>query len=150
MPGNDQPLAAAEALVRRLEAAWNSADATAFAACFAEDADFVNVNGLHAQGREAIARGHDEIFNGIYAGSDVSYAVEQVRALRGDVALLHAHAAHNVPAGPLAGSHEARWSAVLVRDGAGWEIAAFQNTLVKDANARVGDAGVAYMDRAGD
>jgi hypothetical protein len=45
----------AAALVTRLENAWNSGDGPAFVAPFAEDADFVNVLGMHVRGRDAIA-----------------------------------------------------------------------------------------------
>jgi uncharacterized protein (TIGR02246 family) len=125
---------AIEAIVRSMEAAWNCGDAAAFAAPFAEDADFVNVNGFHPRGRDTIARGHDGIFKSVYAGSEVSYAIESARHLAENVVLIHVHAALNVPAGPMAGAHEARWSAVLTRDGERWEIASLHNTMLQDVN----------------
>jgi uncharacterized protein (TIGR02246 family) len=45
------------ALVDEIEAAWNSHDMGRFAACFAADADFVNVAGAWWQHDEAGARG---------------------------------------------------------------------------------------------
>ena len=68
---------------------WNATDSQAFAAPFAPDADFVNVYGMHARGRDAIAQGHEFILRGPYAGSRVAYTVEAVRLLRPDVALAH-------------------------------------------------------------
>jgi uncharacterized protein (TIGR02246 family) len=124
-----------EALVGRMEAAWNRADAAAFAAPFAHDADFVNVNGFHARGRKAITLGHDGIFRSVYAGSAMSYAVKTLRLLAPGVALLHVHARLQVPAGPMRGDHEAVWSAVLTRGTLAWEIAALHNTFVRNANA---------------
>ena len=44
----------AAALVVEIEAAWNSHDMSRFAACFAADADFVNVAGAWWHGREEI------------------------------------------------------------------------------------------------
>lgn len=41
-------------LVGEIEAAWNSHDMARFAACFAADADFVNVAGAWWRGREEI------------------------------------------------------------------------------------------------
>ena len=121
-----------DALVARLEAAWNAGDGPAFTAPFADDADFVNVLGMHARGRDAIGAGHEHIFRTVYAGSTVAYRVESTRMLRPEVALAHVHAGLDVPGGPLAGHHEARWSAVLTHDGGEWKIASFHNTFIRD------------------
>src|SRR5437660_276987 len=43
---------AVEAVLAGLEAAWNAADGDRFAGHFDEDADFVTIHGLHAQGRD--------------------------------------------------------------------------------------------------
>ena len=115
-------------LVAGLEAAWNAMDGAAFAAAFAEDADFVNILGEHFRGRDRIAAGHAGIFQSIYAGSTVHMQLEQVRLLRADVALAHVHSNLDVPQGRLAGRHAARFSMVLTRGGDGWQIAAFHNT----------------------
>ena len=48
----------AEALVAEVEAAWNSHDMARFAACFATDADFVNVTGAWWRGRAEIEERH--------------------------------------------------------------------------------------------
>jgi uncharacterized protein (TIGR02246 family) len=120
---------ALEAIVQQLEAAWNAMDGAAFAAPFANDADFVNVRGEHFQSRAAIAAGHAGIFRTIYAGSTNQYVVEALRLLRPDVALVHVRAALDVPSGPLAGRHAARFSMVLLKDDGRWEIAAFHNTF---------------------
>ena len=121
----------AERLVARLETAWNAMDGTAFAAPFAEDADFVNILGEHFRGRDKIAAGHVGIFGSIYAGSTVHMKLEQVRSLRPDVALAHVHSNLDVPQGRLAGRHTARFSMVLTRGTGGWEIAAFHNTRME-------------------
>jgi uncharacterized protein (TIGR02246 family) len=115
-------------VVRRLEAAWNAMDGAAFAADFGEDADFVNVRGEHVRGRAAIAAGHVAILATIYAGSTNTYTLEAARLLRPDVALAHVGAQLEVPGGPLAGRHAARFSLVLTREPGGWQIAAFHNT----------------------
>ncbi len=118
-----------EHVVRRLEAAWNALDGSAFAAPFAPDADFVNIRGEHMRSRPAIAAGHAAIFQTIYAGSTNRYTVEGARLLRPDVALVHVHSMLEAPHGPLAGRHAARFSLVLTKERGGWEIAALHNTL---------------------
>ena len=117
-------------MIGRLERAWNAADGEAFGDPFAPDADFVDVRGEHHRGREAIAAGHQAIFDEIYEGSTVAYELTGARELTGGVILAHATAVLRAPSGPLAGEHGAVQSLVLVRGDDGWEIAAFHNTPV--------------------
>ena len=121
--------AAIEKIIRKLESAWNAGDGTAFAAPFAPDADFVTIRAEHFQGREAIAAGHQAIFRSIYAGSENRFKIESMRLLHPDVSLIHVSSALNAPQGPLAGRHNALFSAVLMRVSAGWQIVSFHNTL---------------------
>jgi uncharacterized protein (TIGR02246 family) len=117
-------------LVGRLERAWNEADGQAFGEPLAPDADFVDIRGEHHRGREAIAAGHQAIFDSIYEGSTVAYELTGARELSGEVILAHATAVLMAPSDPLAGEHSSMLSMVLVRGGDGWEIASFHNTLV--------------------
>jgi uncharacterized protein (TIGR02246 family) len=126
---NPTDRAEVERLVGGLQAAWNTMDASAFGAAFAQDADFVNIRGEHFRGRDAITAGHAGIFRTIYAGSTTGMTVESTRLLRPDVALAHVRSVLDAPHGPLAGRHAAMFSLVLTRRGSGWEIAAFHNTL---------------------
>ena len=124
------PKSTAEAIVKQLEDAWNAADGAAFAAPFAPDADFVNVRGELHTGEQAIAAGHQGIFDTIYAGSTVRYEVRQARELTDGVILAHIDAVLNVPTGPLAGEIKALASIVLVGNGDTPRVAAFHNTVV--------------------
>jgi uncharacterized protein (TIGR02246 family) len=117
-------------LIGRLERAWNEGDGQAFGEPFAPDADFVDIRGEHHRGQEAIAAGHQAIFDSIYKDSSVDYELIQARALSGDVILAHAAGVLRAPSGPLAGEHSAVQSLVLVRGGDEWKIAGFHNTLV--------------------
>ncbi len=118
------------ALVGELEAAWNAADGAGFARPFAEDADFVNIRGEHLRTREVIAKGHQAIFNTIYAGSVIRYQVIGVRAIAPAVLLAHVKGTLEAPAGPLAGEHNSLFTVVLVQRENAWSIAAFHNTLI--------------------
>jgi len=117
-------------LVGELEEAWNAADGTRFARPFAADADFVNIRGEHLRSRDVIAKGHQAIFNTIYAGSVVRYQVTGVRAIAPAVLLAHVKATLKAPTGPLAGEHSSLFTLVLVQDKNAWSIAAFHNTLI--------------------
>ncbi len=121
---------AIEGIVAGLADAWNRASGADWGKYFAEDADFVNIFGMHGKGRRAIAEAHDMIFHGVYLGSVLSTEVTQIRMLRADVALAHLRSRLEVPAGPMAGIIEAAPSAVLTRDASGWTIAAFHNVRV--------------------
>ncbi len=117
-------------LIGRLERAWNEADGRAFGEPFAPDADFLTIRGEHLYGREAIAAGHQAIFDSIYKGSSTDFELTGARVLSEDVILAHATAVLRAPSGPLAGEHSAVQSLVLARGADGWEIAGFHNTLM--------------------
>lgn len=120
----------ATSVASELEASWNRADAAAFAALFANDADFVNVRGEYGSGRDAIAAAHAHIWATIYAGSTIRYSVSRCREVAPGVLLAHLDARLHVPAGPLAGDIEAIPSLVLVSSADRWLIAAFHNTQI--------------------
>ena len=126
---NAADLTAFERIVASMEAAWNAGDGNAWGSPFSENADFVTIRAEHLRGRNAIAAGHAAIFRTIYAGSVNRLRIETARLLRPDVGLVHVEATLNAPAGPLAGTHVARFSLVLTREAGDWQIASLHNTL---------------------
>lgn len=119
-------------IVRRLEHAWNAADGDAWAAEFAEDADFITVRGEYFRTRTTIAEGHHHIFTTFYKGSTNRISLLGARAIGDDVILAHSTAELSVPAGPMAGTHRAIQTVLLVRTGGTWRIASFHNTFTSD------------------
>ena len=87
-------------LIGRLERAWNEGDGQAFGEPFTPDADFVDIRGEHHRGQEAIAAGHQAIFDSIYKGSSVDYELTGARELSDDVILAHAAADLRAPRAP--------------------------------------------------
>lgn len=122
----------AQAITQRLEHAWNSSNGAAFSEPFAADADFVAIRGDLHTGRHAIAEGHQQIFDSIYAGSTIRFEVLQARELGDQVILAHGRCTLNAPSGPLAGEHASTITVVLLRQDGGYEITAFHNTLIAD------------------
>lgn len=120
----------AQRVIERLESGWNAGDGAAFAAPFAPDADFVAIRGDLHTGAEAIAAGHQHIFETIYAGSTLDYTVIQARELNEGAILAHVRGKMHAPTGPLAGDSESTATVLLVRDGDEHRITAFHNTLV--------------------
>ena len=120
----------ANELSSRLERAWNEADGRAFGEPFTAAADFVDIRGEYHRGQEAIAAGHQAIFDSIYKGSTNKYELIQARKLSDDVIMAHTTGVLRVPSGPLAGEHRAVQSWVFIREGEEWKVAGFHNTLV--------------------
>lgn len=109
---------------------WNAGSGAALAAAFAPDADFTNVMGLRARGRDVIARGHDEILATLFRGTRVAARVEQVRFLRPDVAVgAAALSLRMADGGPFHGPAESRATLVATREGGEWAIASFSNMI---------------------
>ena len=112
--------------VRQLEAGWNAKSGAAFAKPFAEDADYVVINGTQIKGRDAIAEGHQRIFDTYLKDSTLALSVRQVRMLRADVAVVHV-SAHMKAGGQDA---DAVITLVMTKEKGDWKIAASQNTSV--------------------
>ena len=68
--------------------AWNRHDAKAWAAAFADDAEFVNILGMRFQGRKEIERRHAELFASIFASSRVVVTTRAVRLLGKNAAVV--------------------------------------------------------------
>jgi uncharacterized protein (TIGR02246 family) len=117
-------------VIAGIEKAWNNADGEDLGLWFQDDAEFVNVFGLYAQGRRPIIEGHKAIFSGVYAGSTLRIIPLNVRAIGDEVVVAHMRSHLSVPRGPMIGEHDALPSMTLVRDAGAWKIAAFHNTFV--------------------
>lgn len=114
--------------VKQLESGWNTKSGALFAKPFAEDADYVVINGIYIKGRAAIETAHQRIFDTIYKDTNISLTVKQVRFLRPDVAVVHVTGHREGPTKELSG--DAILTLVMTKDQNRWTIAAFQNTSV--------------------
>ena len=121
---------AIRAIISRLQEGWNSGSGKVFAESFAEDADYVIVNGMRIKGRSAIDAGHQQIFDTIYKNSNLSASVQSIRFLCEEVAIAHIewHLKFGDPAAPH--SSKAMNTMVLTKKGGKWSIAAFHNTPI--------------------
>jgi uncharacterized protein (TIGR02246 family) len=114
--------------VKQMETGWNMKQGSLFAKPFAEDADYVVVNGMYFQGRKAIEKAHQQIFDTFYRNTTLSLSVRQIRFLRPDVALVHVSGHLDAVEKQFVG--DASMTMVMTMDKKGWKIAAFQNTQV--------------------
>jgi uncharacterized protein (TIGR02246 family) len=114
--------------VKQLETGWNTKSGASFAKPFAEDADYVVINGSYIKGRAVIESQHQRIFDTIFKDTTIRLTVQQIRFLRPDVAVVHVKGSRESP------TQELRQSAMLTlfmtKEKAGWTIAAFQNTAI--------------------
>jgi len=77
---------AIRSVMSRFLDAWNRHDAHAFAAVFADDADFTNVRGQSASGRKEIERFHEPVFATVFKDSHQEHTEIKIRYIRSDVA----------------------------------------------------------------
>jgi uncharacterized protein (TIGR02246 family) len=116
--------------VRHMEAGWNTKSGSLFARPFAEDADYVVINGMYLKGRAAIEKAHQQIFDTIFKNTTVKLSIKQIRFLRPDVAVVHVSGHRDAPENEKQLVSDALVSMVMTRDQQGWTVAAFQNTQV--------------------
>ena len=131
MPSQDSHAADEAALresVKQMETGWNTKSGALFAKPFAEDADYVVINGNYLKGRAAIESGHQRIFDTIYKDTNLALTVKQIRFLRTDVAVVHVEGHRTGPTKEL--TADAILTLTMTKEKQGWVIAAFQNTAI--------------------
>ena len=118
-------------LVKTFEDGWTKKDGNYFAKPFAENADYVVVNGMYLKGREAIASAHQQIFDSFYKETNIKTEVQSVRFLRPDVAIVHINGQMTGMSFGKPVDTKAKISLVVEKTNQGvWHIAAFHNTQV--------------------
>ncbi|HEU4835764.1 MAG TPA: SgcJ/EcaC family oxidoreductase [Pyrinomonadaceae bacterium] len=113
--------------VKQLETGWNTKSGALFAKPFAEDADYVVINGNYIKGRAVIESQHQRIFDTIFKDTNLSLTVKQIRFLRADVAVVHVEGHRG---GTKELTQDAMLTLMMTKENRGWVIAAFQNTAV--------------------
>lgn len=120
--------AAMREAVKQMETGWNTKSGALFAKAFAEDADYVVINGNYIKGRATIESQHQRIFDTIFKDTNITLTVKQIRFLRADVAVVHVEGRRTGPTKELA--QDAMLTLMMTKEKQGWVIAAFQNTAV--------------------
>ena len=110
--------------------AWNRHDAKAFAAVFAEDADFTNWRGTGASGRSKIEDFHAPMFATIFSKSHQEYTDIKTRFIRPDVAAVDVRwklTGAMDPQGNPRPEREGLLSFVMAKNAGRWEIVVMHN-----------------------
>ena len=127
-------------LLGELTAAWNAGDASAYAALFTVDAEYVAFNGSRMAGREGIEQVHRFLFEGPLKGSRLGTegttddatdgsGLVSLRLVRPDVAIAVSEGGTTLAdAEAPSPDRDSIITTVCVREADRWRIATFQNT----------------------
>jgi uncharacterized protein (TIGR02246 family) len=124
--------AAVRALYTQAMEVWNTGSGESFAAPFAQNGHLVAFDGTHFKSRDEIVAFPQPLFDTWLKGTRLVAAVESVRFLSPDVALMHVlgGTVRREKTQPAPERDSIQTLVALKRDGA-WSLAALQNTRVR-------------------
>jgi uncharacterized protein (TIGR02246 family) len=118
--------------------AWNRHDMKAFAALFTDDADWINIVGMHWRGKDAVVKAHEVFHRTIFQNTEMNPTDVGIRVATSDVAVaviaLKA-GDFTTPQGERKVGTQDKLSLVLVKGEDGWRITHGHNTVI-DPNAQ--------------
>ena len=121
--------AAIRTLYQQVMDGWNRGNGDAFAAPFADDADFVAFDGSYFTGRREIAAFHQLLFDQFLHGTSLVGKVRSARFLTPDVAVMHAVGGTVMPGqSDLEPERNSVQTLVATKREGAWQLAAFQNS----------------------
>lgn len=146
-PKEDSPRAGANGLSREddqavrkvvagFEEAWNTHDMKALARLFREDAEWVNVVGMHWHGRDEIMVAHTAFHRTSFKNHSYRTDAVETRSVAPGVAVAVAtetFGAFTQPDGRVRPESRDRLSYVLVKGPEGWKIAHGHNVVIDEA-----------------
>jgi uncharacterized protein (TIGR02246 family) len=147
-PNADQPPSGTNALasdddaaVRKViadyEVAWNAHDMKAIGKLFREDAECINIVGMHWHGRDAIVTAHTAYHETMFKNHRIKTDAVEVRSLGGGHAIAvvtTTNDAFTTPGGQVMSKAQNRQTYVMTKGLDGWKVAHFHNVRV-DADA---------------
>lgn len=122
-----------DAVIDRLIDGWNSHDPVAFAAPFADDAEFVAWFGALYTGRAEIEGTHRHAFTTVHADSIKTVVENRIRVLASDAVAVRCESSLTGVRdrhGALEPDMQERWIMVMKRLDVGWRIVEAQNTYI--------------------
>ncbi len=145
LPIGANDYAAIAAIVQDQAAAWNRADAEAFAERYSETGSFTNIAGLRIYGKAGFIEQHTRIFNDIFLGSHIVLTIDRVQLLSPEVAVVDLDAAlgnlRQAPQFAKLGNDGlllSRLQEVFTKKEGHWQIAAFHNVAVSQPLSGLG------------
>lgn len=135
MASDDAQTAEIRAVADSWEKAWNDHDMRALGSLFVDDADFVNVAGLHWKGRTQIELEHANRHEGRFKESVWQTRDIEVQLLNQDFAILHlewSRTGDRYFGGEPNRTFRGIFTWLLKREGNRWLIRAAHNTYIPD------------------
>ena len=125
--------AAIRQAVQTMQDGWNQKKGAVFASSFAQDHDYVVVNGMFLPKltREGNAKAHQGLFDGVYKEVDLKLTLAKVRFLTPEIAVAHVQGFSHPKGKPEEKRQEIVITVVMQKGKEGWKIVAFQNTPVE-------------------
>jgi uncharacterized protein (TIGR02246 family) len=125
------------AVVTAYAEAWNHHDMGTLAELFTDDADWINIVGMHWRGKAAIGKAHDVFHRTIFQKMEIEVTDIGIRAITSDVAatvIALKAGEYTTPNGRQQNATLDRLSLIIVNQHGKWRIAHGHNTVV-DPNA---------------
>ncbi len=125
-----------KALIQGYTAAWNAEDGNKFASGFTDDADFVNIYGMHISKKDEIAARHQLIITSFLKGSKLEILNTQMREVKVGTVIAHVRWKLDGYREPSSGSdflgetREGIFTQVFIKEYGKWFITASHNTLM--------------------
>ncbi len=122
---------AAQAIVDQLIEGWNAGDGKAFASPFREDAGYRVWNGMLSEGRDEIARNHQQVFDTIFRGTNLTLKIQKIRPLTDRVVVVYLEGRIYRDGEPLEQLPNMKGAVpvlILVEEEGQWVVGHFQNT----------------------
>lgn len=121
------------AVMRDYGEAWNHHDIGAMQQLFTDDADWINIVGMHWRGKTAILKAYDVFWRTIFQKMEITVTDVTIRAIAPDVAVavvaLQA-SEFTTPDGKRQPATQDRLSVILAGREGEWKIVHAQNTVV--------------------
>jgi uncharacterized protein (TIGR02246 family) len=139
-PATTQDAAAGvRAWIDAYEKTWNTHEASAVAAFFSEDADFIAGNGPRIVGRDAIEESWQRYFSGIDEARQGTFAIASLKVITLEVVLVNINSttAGHGPSGDNLPTRLARGTWVVTRNNGELQISAFR-ALPAEGDVRTG------------
>ena len=132
---------AVRGMVAEFAKTWNRHDMQAMHALNTDDVEWITITANHWRGNPAVLKGHSTIHRTIFAKTDMGVEKILVRSIAPGVALAVATMTFGpvtTPTGQVLAENRTRGTFTMVKQGAIWKIAHFQNTTI-DADAEKND-----------
>lgn len=126
-------LDASRAVLIEYQDSWNRHDIVSMEELFADDAHWINIVGMHWQGRAAIIAAHDAFHRAMFRNTELNFIDISIRAITPNVAAAVVEAkvgCFTTPDGTVRPSARNRLSFILTKRDRSWRIAHGHNTVV--------------------